>query len=203
MYGSPVTGKGFVLEGLVLSLRDADSHRRAEPWWCYSCNQMRPILKPNSAACHSEAKTWEKSVGGESFFVQEVSNLGKRWTDVLRPSSGFWLRDKGFKTTRGRRATGFMASSRRILRLVGIKAKFQALLIFQFQPACICMIVVSSFHLAGDPFSVKTIWECVCHTFICIFHGTRSSMTLLLWLVYSLKCNQFLTSFYIFTFSYH
>ena len=23
---------GFVLEGLVLSLRDADSHPRAEPW---------------------------------------------------------------------------------------------------------------------------------------------------------------------------
>lgn len=30
VYGSPVTGRGFVLEGLVLSLRDADSH--PEPW---------------------------------------------------------------------------------------------------------------------------------------------------------------------------
>lgn len=127
---------------------------------------MRPVLKPSSAACHSKANTWEKSVGGESFFVQEVSNLGKWWTDVLRPSPSFWLRDKGLKTTRGRGATGFMASSRTILRLVGIKAKFQALLIFQFQPACIYMIVVSSFHLAGDLFSVKTIWECVSYLYL-------------------------------------
>ena len=140
---------------------------------------MRQV--PSSAArCskgqYSRDKGWWK---WKSCFIQEASNLGRWWTNVLRPSPSCQLGDRGLKDSVSEGAAGCMTSSCTILGLVGIKVKFWAPSIFQFQQAWGLCAWGQQFSSGEGLLPVEATQDCV--SGLCIFQGTGSSGTADLW----------------------
>ena len=151
------------------------------------CNRKRPVPNPSLAACRSKGqylrdKCWQKR---KSCFIQEASNLGRWWTNVLRPSPTCQLGDKCFKGSLREGAAGYMSSSCAILGLVGIKTKFQASP--NFWGLCACG---QQFSSSGGLLPVKTTQECVSDLYLYL-SGNWEFSDSAMWLVYSLNCYQF------------
>ena len=109
---------------------------------------MRLAPNPGSTAPCSEGqysrdKSWWKR---ENYFIQELSSLGRWWTNVLRSSPSCQLGDKGFKDSESEGAAGCLLSSCTVLILIGIKVKFPASPVFSFNP-------VGGLHAYGQQFS--------------------------------------------------
>ena len=130
---------------------------------------------------YSRDKYWWKR---KSCFIQEPSNLGRWWANVLSPSPSCQLGDKGFKGRVREGAAGHVSSLCTVLRLVGIKVKSQASPVFWFQMIWGLSACGQQFSSGGGLPPVKTTQECVSGLHL-YPSGNWEFGDFAMWLVYS------------------